>query len=63
MVSQSIEIVIRQYLHAVSKAGIHSRRAVLFGSQAKGSADEWSDINLIVIAPELEPPRDQHPGE
>jgi predicted nucleotidyltransferase len=58
MVSQSIEIVIRQYLHAASKAGIHSRRAVLFGSQANGSADEWSDIDLVVIAPELEPPRD-----
>jgi predicted nucleotidyltransferase len=58
MVSQSIEIVIREYLRAASDAGIHCRRAVLFGSQAKGSANEWSDIDLIVIAPELEPPRE-----
>ena len=58
MVSQSIEIVVRQYLKAATEAGIHSRRAVLFGSQVKGLADEWSDIDLIVIAPELEPPHD-----
>lgn len=56
MVSQSIETAVRQYLQAVAKAGIHSRRAMLFGSQAKGIADEWSDIDLIVIAPEFEPP-------
>lgn len=56
MVSQSIEIAVRQYLRAAVEAGIHSRRAVLFGSQAKGIADQWSDIDLVVIAPELEPP-------
>jgi uncharacterized protein len=59
MVRQSIEIIVRQYLQAASKAGIHARRAIIFGSQAKGSADEWSDIDLIVIAPELEPPTDR----
>jgi uncharacterized protein len=56
MVSQSIEIAVQHYLRAAAKAGIHCRRAVLFGSQAKGIADEWSDIDLVVIAPELEPP-------
>lgn len=56
MVSQSIEIIVREYLRAAAKAGIHARRAVLFGSQVKGLGDEWSDIDLIVISPELEPP-------
>jgi predicted nucleotidyltransferase len=56
VVSHSIEITVRQYLQAADKAGIHARRAVLFGSQARGKADEWSDIDLVVIAPELEPP-------
>ncbi|MGD0518742.1 MAG: nucleotidyltransferase domain-containing protein [Thermoguttaceae bacterium] len=41
---------------AAEKVGIHARRAVVFGSQAQGKADEWSDIDLVVIAPELEPP-------
>lgn len=56
MVSQSIDAVVRQYLHALAEVGIHARRAVLFGSHAKGTADEWSDIDLVVISPELEPP-------
>jgi uncharacterized protein len=56
MVSQAIDVVVRQYLRALAGVGIHSRRAVVFGSHAKGTADEWSDIDLVVIAPELEPP-------
>ncbi len=56
MVDQSIEIAVRQYLQAAAERGIHARRAVVFGSQAKGIADQWSDIDLVVIAPELEPP-------
>jgi predicted nucleotidyltransferase len=56
MVDQSIDVVVRQYLRALADVGIHSRRAVLFGSHAKGTADQWSDIDLVVIAPELEPP-------
>lgn len=56
MVSQAIDVVVRHYLRALAEAGIHARRAVLFGSHAKGTADEWSDIDLVVIAPELEPP-------
>ncbi len=56
MVSQAIDVVVRQYLRALAQEGIHARRAVLFGSHAKGTADEWSDIDLVVIAPELEPP-------
>jgi uncharacterized protein len=59
MVSQSIEIVVRQFLKAATQIGIHSRRAILFGSQVQGTADEWSDIDLIVIAPELESPVDR----
>ncbi len=59
MVSQPIDLVVRQYLQAAAKAGIHAHRAVLFGSHAKGTADEWSDIDLVVIAPELEPPADR----
>lgn len=59
MVSQAVDVVVRQYLDALAKVGIHARRAVLFGSHAKGTADQWSDIDLIVIAPELEPPTDR----
>jgi predicted nucleotidyltransferase len=56
MVSRAIDVVVRQYLRALAEVGIHAQCAVLFGSHAKGTADQWSDIDLVVIAPELEPP-------
>ena len=58
MAGQPVDVVVRQYLRAAADIGIHARRAVLFGSHAKGTADQWSDIDLVVIAPELEPPTD-----
>ncbi len=59
MVAESINLTIRRYLAAVRAAGIHVRRAVLFGSYARGSAGPWSDIDLVVIVPELDNPGGQ----
>lgn len=56
MVAQAVALSIRQYLAAVRAAGIHARRAVLFGSHARGDAGPWSDIDVVVIAPELDDP-------
>lgn len=33
-----------------------ARRAYLFGSWARGEADRWSDIDVIVVAPTERPP-------
>ena len=38
--------------------GIYARRAVLFGSFARGTGREYSDIDLIVIAPEFDRSRE-----
>jgi len=54
MVDKSVEIVIRQYRQAAQQAGIHVTRVVLFGSHARGTANHWSDIDIVVIAPELD---------
>jgi hypothetical protein len=59
MVAEPVEVIVRRYLEAVREAGIDARRAVLFGSHVRGAADEWSDIDLVVIAPELAPPADR----
>lgn len=59
MVDESTILTVRAYLRAAQAAGIHARRAVLFGSYAQGHADAWSDLDLIVIAPELESPADR----
>jgi len=54
MVDRSIEQAVRQYIEAARKVGIDVRRVVLFGSYANGTADEWSDIDLVVIAPQFD---------
>ncbi|MCX7013505.1 MAG: nucleotidyltransferase domain-containing protein [Candidatus Sumerlaeota bacterium] len=45
---------VRRYLAALPRYGIHPRRAVLYGSFARDEAGEWSDIDLVVIAPEFD---------
>lgn len=50
---------IKRYLGALPQYGIHPIRAILYGSFARGEAHEWSDIDLIVIAPEFDGSRDR----
>jgi uncharacterized protein len=54
MVEKSIIDSIKKYLAALAPLGIHASRAVLFGSFAQGGANKYSDIDLIVIAPEFD---------
>ncbi|HPO16592.1 MAG TPA: nucleotidyltransferase domain-containing protein [Candidatus Hydrogenedentes bacterium] len=56
MVDKTIVRKIKQYLRGLPKAGIHPKSAVLFGSFARGDAHEYSDIDLIVVAPEFDRP-------
>ncbi|MEW5988227.1 MAG: nucleotidyltransferase domain-containing protein [Chloroflexota bacterium] len=59
MVDSSILSVVTDYLKAINSADIHADQAVLFGSQVRGDAHPFSDIDLIVIAPEFDEPRDE----
>jgi uncharacterized protein len=47
---------IRLYLDTVQRLGIPVARAVLFGSRARGTAGEWSDIDLVVVSPIFDGP-------
>lgn len=58
VVESTIVNVVRRYLAALPGVGIHASKAVLFGSFAAGRADQDSDIDLIVIAPEFDGRRD-----
>lgn len=58
MVDSTIISAIGRYVLALSTFGIHTNRLVLFGSFARGDADEYSDIDLVVIAPEFDEPRE-----
>jgi predicted nucleotidyltransferase len=54
MVESTVLGAIRRYLAALPDYGIHAQRVVLFGSFARNQAHQWSDIDLIVIAPEFD---------
>ncbi len=58
MVESAIMSAIRRYVSALSAFGINTSQLVLFGSFARGDADEYSDIDLVVIAPEFDGPRE-----
>ena len=58
MVEEAVIESIRKYLASLRAFGIHASKAVLFGSFARGVASNLSDIDLIVIAPQFDGPRD-----
>ena len=57
MVDASVVIAIRSYLKSVQDSGVAVRFGVIFGSQATGKADRWSDIDLLVVSPRFDEPR------
>ena len=54
MVDPSVISSIKNYMVKLATFDIHPEKAVLFGSFAVGNAHEFSDIDLIVIAPEFD---------
>lgn len=57
MVDEAVVRVVQQYLKALSEQGIPVRYAVLFGSQAGGHPQHWSDIDLLVVSPRFDQER------
>lgn len=51
MVDKTIVKVVQDYLRLVNQKGIPVRFGVLYGSYAKGTAHEWSDIDILVVSP------------
>ena len=39
-----------QFVKELEQRGIHPQSILLYGSHARGTADEWSDIDLVVIS-------------
>lgn len=59
MLEQSVLTSVRNYLAALTARGLTVERVVVFGSQAKGVAHEWSDIDLLVISPQFDGMKDR----
>ena len=59
MVDESIMNSVKNYLSLVDNQIAKVSFGVIFGSQAKGNATKWSDIDLIVVSPEFDISRDR----
>lgn len=59
MLEQSILKSVQNYLAAVSANGISVERGVVFGSQATGHAQAWSDIDLLVVSTQFDDMKDR----
>jgi predicted nucleotidyltransferase len=47
---ESVVNSVRRYVKALQDSGLPVQFGVIFGSQATDKADEWSDIDLLVIS-------------
>lgn len=56
MVEESVRERLSTFLAAVQERGISVTRLILFGSHARGEADEWSDIDVVVVSPDFDSP-------
>lgn len=55
MVDAAVVEAVRHYVGVLRRDhGLDVERTVVFGSHAKGRADEWSDIDLVVVAPKFD---------
>jgi hypothetical protein len=55
VVDPGIVAAVRRYLDALRRDhAMDVRRGVVFGSHARARADQWSDIDLVVIGPRFD---------
>ena len=47
-------LLIKNYISHLEKNHIRVRKAVVFGSYARGTADEWSDIDVALVSDDFE---------
>jgi len=44
---------VRNYAHRIEANGVHLKTVILYGSFAKGTQHEWSDIDVALVADEF----------
>ncbi len=51
MLTQNAAIkTVRNYAKEINKKGVNLRKVIMFGSFAKGTQHEWSDIDVALVA-------------
>jgi predicted nucleotidyltransferase len=53
-IPNKIQSIISQYLALLKEHGFPIQEAILFGSYARGNANQWSDIDLALVSNEFE---------
>lgn len=53
MAREAVERLIRDYVETLRQNNIRVARVILFGSHARGDADDESDIDVAIISPDL----------
>lgn len=54
MADIAIHRIAYHYLQRLVTLGIPIERGVIFGSHARGTATQWSDIDLLVVSPRFD---------
>jgi predicted nucleotidyltransferase len=55
MLTQKTAIdVVEDYTREICNSGVNLRKVILYGSFAKGTQHEWSDIDVALVADEFE---------
>lgn len=57
MARRAVVKAVQNYLRYVEQQGIPVCYGVLFGSYAKGKANKWSDIDVLVVSPKFDAPK------
>ena len=52
-----IKKLVKNYTHRLSdEEGLPIQKVIIYGSQAKGTAQKWSDIDVCLISPKFKKP-------
>lgn len=51
ILADSPKRLIKRYYQKLLRTGIPVEQMILFGSQAKGTARQWSDVDVCVVSP------------
>jgi len=54
---------ISDYIAECNKLGVHFSRVILFGSYARNTQHEWSDIDLALVSDDFNGPRLENRGK
>ena len=54
MLDESVVNAVRAYLRTLNDNDVGVRFGIVFGSQAAGGTDEWSDIDLLIVSPRFD---------